>query len=137
MDPASAIGLAAAISQLAVYSGQVLGKSRKFYKSTTGGPVEHWEMQAILDKFKDFLSKLDNENAPQPLRDLAQEARIVTTDLTQLLIQLRSKSRPNKIWNSVRQALLAVSKEAELQELEHRIDRYHKHISSLLLDDLR
>lgn len=137
MDPVSAIGLAAAISQLAVYSGQVLGKSRKLYKSTTGVLVEHKELQTIVHTFDGFLGKLDDEKASKPLRDLAQEARVVTTDLTELLTQLHSKAGPNKAWNSVRQAMLAVSKETELQELERRVDRYHKHISSRLLDNLR
>lgn len=135
MDPASAIGLAAAISQLAVYSIQVLGKSRKLYKSSTGNLIAHHELEIILTRFQRHLSTLGDEKSP--LRELAQEAQQVTAEIMELVKKLRGKHGSNKVWNSLRQGLLSVSRESELQELEQRIERYRRHMDTLVIGNLR
>lgn len=137
MDPASATSLAAAILQLADYTRKVLARSRELYKSADGALLGHTELSIIIKNLdRDLQSLKDEPNAPE-LSALASKAKEVTSELVSLLERLMKKPAQNSRWRSVRQAILSIWKESQIQNLEGRVQRYRNQVDSALLSDMR
>lgn len=146
MDPASATSLAAAILQLASFTGKVLSRSQELYKAADGALLRHTELSSVAKNFQEILQRLEfkkfssGENVTvkkTALDVLVIEAQAVTQELLVLLRRLTSQPGPNLRWKSVRQAVLTLWKDSQLQELEQRLDRYRNQIDSALTHDLR
>jgi hypothetical protein len=149
MDPASATSLAAAILQLASYTGKVLTRSIEIYDRADGALLRHSELSNITKCFHDRLVVLTREKASDQdvgetserqatqLEQLANQAQDTTQELLDLLEELSLGSGPNQGWKSVRHAVLSVWKDSKLRDLEERVGRYRSQIDSVLLHDIR
>lgn len=144
MDPASATSLAAAILQLAEFTGKVLSRSQELYHTGSGALFRHAEVTTIADSFQALLKNLElasghgiASHAPTQLDILVSQARDVTEELQDLLNRLATVPGSMQRWKSIRQAVLTIWKESQLRDLEHRVDAYRKQIDSALLHELQ
>lgn len=136
MEVASAVGLAAAILQLATFSGQVLGRSRKLYKVADGALIQHSELSLVTAHLSGLLSNVHQRSTSMSLRELTEHARKTTQELLDLLNSLKQQAGPKQPWTSVRQALATIRKERELNELEERVARYRDELDTALIHEL-
>lgn len=144
MDPLAATSTAAAILQLAEFTGKVLSRSQELYKSAKGALVEHEELSSVTKMFDKLLTELrvgrdrqNNASKRLELHVVVDEAQVVTNELLELLRQLASVPGTSQRWKSIRQAVKTVWQEDKLRNLEKRVDRYREQVSLALMYDLR
>lgn len=138
MDPISATSLAAAIIQLADFSGKVFSRSRELHLSADGALLKHTELATIANNFRQLLKSLRKDDKLPELSNLVIEAESVTNELLTLLQELAGEATVSKTrWSSVRQALLTIGKDRELCAHEERISVYRKQLDTALLIDLK
>lgn len=148
MDPLTATSTAAAILQLADFTGKVLSRSQELYKSAKGALVEHEELFFVTTRFNKLLTELkvgprghDDESSQAFRRSeiylVVRDAANATNELLQLLNQLARVPGTSQRWKSVRQAVATLWKEDKLRNLEKRVERYREQVSLALMHDLR
>lgn len=146
MDPATALGVAAATVQFISFTGDVISKSREIYHSADGVLLSQNELETISKSLKNLCRPLRIFSRPQgrvpnemeiQLRDLCRQCIRVADELEQAIDKLKIHGAHHQKWKSFRQALNSVRKEADIEQLSRRLDRYRNQIDTTLLFILR
>jgi hypothetical protein len=144
LDPLTALGLASSIVQLVTFMGDLLSKSRAYYKFC--GWVPHRTARARSNNCQPSKAerrphrsngrKFDGD----PNRTTTQRAcggcKAVSKELLDVIRDLKSKGS-NKKRQSFRQALKSIWQEDKINALEARLGRYRSQIDTTLLISLR
>lgn len=101
------------------------------------------KLQAIAHDLNDSLQLSYNEEDKEhqgtldaSIRDLGRQCQHVGPELLAALAKLRGTGERSK-WTSLRQALLTVWKQSEIDSLEKRLDGYRQQLTLQLLVSLR
>lgn len=149
LDPASAIGLAASIVQIIDFTANVLNKSHEYRTSEKGILVQHAEIETAAASFGKLMLELDNntrdlkslgspsESFDDELRTLSKGLQDILRSLLEKLDELKVQGEKHRTWKSVRQSIRSVWNEDKIRELEQRLERYRKHVDTVLLVSLR
>lgn len=142
-----ATNLAAAILQLAVFTGKLLSTAHEVYRSGDSKHQRQRDLEYAAGNFKEMIELIKagraaafqgDDRERTHLDDVAEQACSVTEDLVKMLEKVSKKPDYSQdVWQSVRQALLFFWKESEIQELEQRVASYRDQINIALLVDLR
>jgi len=148
LDGASAVGLAASIVQIIVFTKGVLSASHELYTSIDGALVQNTELETVTQCFRHFIADSNSKGygrkaighvvdiSEQQLRALTQSASQILEELLSTLDDLKVTGK-NRRWSSFRQALRSVWTENKIVQLEHRLDRVREQIDTALLYSLR
>jgi vacuolar-type H+-ATPase subunit I/STV1 len=151
LDPAFAIGLAASIVQIINFIKGVLTKSHEIYQSTDGVLVQNADLECVAVSFSKLLAELrENSRLLRPqtyvsrvLTQADAQLRTLSSGVDGILVELLNTLNSLKVdpqhtrWDSIRQSLRSTLKEAELEDLEKRLERYRQQIDTALLVSLR
>lgn len=154
LDPVSAVSFAASIVQLIAFTEGLCRKTAEVYRSADGCLVQHTELETIIASFAELVDVVDENQSlfnpssalsiqlkrpdavPTELDKLAASAKVVVKEITELLCLLRGDSDSNRVWRSVRHAILSVIKENKLEALEQRLNSLRNQINSSLIASL-
>lgn len=132
MDPASAIGLAAAILQFVEIGATVCGRMHEVASSTTGLTKENAHLNLTVEELSNVTGGLitslnGNTKHEAELVKLAGQCRDLSVELTELLSKLKSKN-DGRLWSSVRAAWKSTVQEKKLSSIERRLGVYRAQI---------
>ena len=147
MDPASGIGIAAAVIQFVDFGSKVVARSSEYHHSATGLALGNSELERVtkdlvrlstgLDKSLKDSSNVSNVSPNQEqLQALGKECQSVASELLAVLERLKVNSGASR-WRSFRQAFLSVWKSEQIEGLEKRLDRFRMQLIVRSLDSLR
>lgn len=140
VDPLTALGAVANITQFIEFAVKILTNSRNICASASGRLVEHEDLNIVTDDISNLTEKLleslavtaaSNNNLTadeQALCDLCKECVKVSQELTQALEKLKSQDKPGKFW-SFRQALKSMYRKDEIDNLDKRVKMYKEELS--------
>jgi hypothetical protein len=127
MDPLTAIGLVSNIVAFIDLGTKLLKGAREVRASLPGTTEENRSREVLVDEIKAFSSKLlapDDTGfvgRDKQLCNLAEECRILSTQLIELLGKIKArdpKSKRESVWLSVKNRYY----EKDRQDLEQRLD---------------
>ncbi|KAI1212160.1 uncharacterized protein F4807DRAFT_450400 [Annulohypoxylon truncatum] len=129
MDPFSAIGLAGNIITFLDFGYKLLSKSKAIYKSTSGTTALNNKLASETQQLQGVTAGLQMPGLVGSLSDqeialeqLAAECSIVSSDLTALINDLKTRN-PNSMRESVRTAFRDWRKKDKKDELRLKLDR--------------
>ncbi|KAK1756510.1 hypothetical protein QBC47DRAFT_445089 [Echria macrotheca] len=141
MESLVALGLASNVIQFVDFASKLISTAHTLYVSSTGSTAENAELEvlathirALADSFcphaavatSNAISNTTRGNAPAPkpdaLHDLASQCRHVADQLLALLASFTVQGR-HRTWKSMRTALRASHRSAEMDSILARLDR--------------
>jgi hypothetical protein len=130
----AAVGLAGSIITFIDFSAKLLHGSREIYASGHGSSAEHMAIETITTDLKQLVAPLatnrdfDGNASIGPLKNLAAECESLALSLLFTLNQLKAGSSHKTKWRSFKLALMYLRKEAMIQEIQERLDKYRQQI---------
>lgn len=144
LDPLTAISLAATVVQFVDFTGKLLSGAHHLYKSEKGATEANQELEDLARDLRQHVRKTDfnlitpgdketlNEEDASFHR-LSQQCDSVASELLETLNSLRRKDG-NRAYNSVKQALLTILKQDDIDELQGRLDRIAAEVRSRMAE---
>ena len=131
LDPVTAIGLASNILQFVVYGRRLIAEGYTLYRSSDGTLADHVKLETITTDFLQFSEQLVASPSPdsgevEALRKLATSGRDTAVELLSVLNDLKLPEGPNRILQSLRQALRTARKREKIQKIEMDLDKLQK-----------
>jgi hypothetical protein len=148
LDPVSAIGLTASIVQLITFSEGLFRRAANIYHSADGALVQLTELESVTSTFSELLERLQCKHAAfrlvkqtsldrrqtTELESLVSQTTIVVDEISSIVAKVRqAPASSSRTWSSLRQALLSITNESKLKELERRLSRLKGLVDSSLL----
>ncbi|KAL6819886.1 hypothetical protein V8C40DRAFT_65726 [Trichoderma camerunense] len=148
MDPANAVGIAAAVIQFADYGFRLIKDAHELYSSSSGQKSEHIQLSVVSQNLSDLADaiggKLDESqgSAGEIILRLHGECKSTNDELQSILRKLRVKVGSNKIelaLDGLRVAFRQVAAADDIEKLEDRLNRIREEMNVglmyLLLDE--
>jgi hypothetical protein len=144
MDPLSALSLACNILQMGDSAVKFGKRLKNLYQSAYGLAASHEQVKEgleILDSILDEVQRIHNIAAQWPrstepsdvsLERVLKRCRQLAEDLTLLIESVRA-TRRKSILQSGKAALKSMLKQAQVDELEEELDRWHKLLMDLIV----
>lgn len=136
LDPASALGLAAALVQLTGFVKGILSDSHEIYRSTDGALVRNIELESVCRRFDELMLITETRSratqADDQLARLSNDTRKITKELLERLGKLKLDAGDSK-WKTVRRAIESVMQSKDVKDLEARLDKQREQIGTALL----
>jgi ankyrin repeat protein len=151
LDPLSALGLAGNLVQVIQFSYDIVSEGNKIYKDASGVLTQN---KAIEEVSSDLANLTENLKTKQEewrvahgrssldaeeilLRNLCDRCVEVAFELQIQLNKLKAKEGRTKRLRSYKQALIAIWRKDEVEELEKRLKRYQKELDTRVLIGIR
>lgn len=145
MEALAAVGLAGNIVQFIDFSCKLFGQANSIYHSRSGATKDALDLETITESLVKLTTHLENnlngqynrryQDAQRNLQPLAKDCSNIAKELVTILQSVRAKST-NSRWESFRASLAYLIKEAEISNLEKRLNEYRSQII-LELQDLQ
>jgi len=152
MDPLSATSLTATIMTVIDFSSKIICMTKQAHDSASGQLIGHSELEQTTKTLHNLARKLRTILATPEKQDaganpdgdpdsacyeLGEGCLRVTTELLYVLDRVKGKAGKRSMWTSLRQAILTIWKQDEINGLERRLDRYRQELSLHLIISLR
>ena len=139
LDPLTALSLAASVVQFVEFGGKLISKSHEIYISTNGATKENATIGEVTADIKSISRRLvkqsDTIHGSSPdeveLTNLANSCEELADDLLRLLANLKVAPGASK-WEAFKKAVLTARKEGHVQDLEKRLGKVRKQVTSRL-----
>lgn len=147
MDPLSATGLASCVMQMIDFSSKIIVATKKIHDTTDGQLVGHSDLEKTTISLQNLVEKLDLALKPCPgneavdtgnpsYQELGHGCHQVASELLEALSKLKGTGK-RSLGLSLRQALLTVWKQGEIDALKKRLAGYKQQLTLQLLISLR
>ena len=147
IDPLTALGAVASITQLIDLGIKTVTKSREIHKSASGSLVENEDLTAVTQDLSDLSKKLKEKLGPaaqkgpitaddQALYNLCEGCINASKKLAEGLEMLKARGKPN-VFRSFRQGLKCVWSKDEIVGMEKRLRLYKDELNTRIIVTLR
>ena len=143
MDPFSALGLASNVVQFIDFGSKLISESHTIYKSASGSSTGSIELELIYSDLNELTKGLQSATQSNrqllsadeaALRQLADSCSTVATELLNVVNTLKvDKNSKHRKWQSFRQAIKSVWKQADIDNLQKRLADFRAQLTLRLV----
>ena len=151
LDPLTALGLAGNLIQVIQFSYDIVSEGNKLYHDASGVLTQNKSVEEVSNDLADLSESLKakqeewrrahGRTSLDPdelrLRNLCDRCVEVAYELQIQLSKLKAKEGRAKRLRSYKQAVIAVWRRDEVEELERRLERYQKEVDTRVLFSIR
>lgn len=138
MDPLTALGLAASVSQFVSFASELISKSNEIYTSAKGCTGKVLTLQTVYAQLRDLSESLESSSQNDPrltavegtsefvkhvfaINDLSRSCKKDCDTLLEVVRKLQNGDGSKNLWQSFKLALKTAWKSNEIGDLEQRL----------------
>lgn len=142
MEPASAIGIAAAAVEFFSFSAKAISLCKQIHNNVSGATQANEELETSIGKLRDIRKGLEVTIVGKPDREIAKAQReclVISEKLLKLLEGIKASSQPQKsrFWKDVSATWSAMRSKSKVEKLEAKLRVAERQFMSALTIDTR